>query len=147
MDPFSVTGSAVGIVSLGLTLCKGLTEYLGALKCRKEDIESASSQVESLRVAFAAIETALPKLTADSQGSVDAVRSCLQSCEAEISKFNDLLDDLKRETTSTNSVANKIRQQGQKLSYPFRQSNLHRIEEKVQSLNAILLTGLQAIVL
>ena len=42
-------------------------------------------------------------------------------------------------------LSDKIKQQGQKLSYPFRQSNLRRIEEKVQILNTIMLTGLQAV--
>ena len=103
-DPLSVAGTAVGIVSLGLSLCQGLTDYLGALKCRKEDIQSATSQVEGLQAAFGAIQIALPKLSADSQASAAVVKHSLQSCEAELDKLNTLLEGFKKEAAPANGI-------------------------------------------
>jgi len=47
-DPFSVTGSAVGIVSLGLQICKGLEWYVSSVKEAKDKAEQIATETEEL---------------------------------------------------------------------------------------------------
>jgi hypothetical protein len=54
-DPISVAKTAASIVSLELSLCKILVDYFEALKCRREEIESISGQIDGLRSAFVVI--------------------------------------------------------------------------------------------
>ncbi|KAF7511002.1 hypothetical protein GJ744_005548 [Endocarpon pusillum] len=142
-DPVSVAGTAVGIVSLGLVLCHGLTEYLQALKCRKEDIESISRQVDCLQSALNVISFALPKLSSDHQNAGHAVERCLYLCKDEMKQLSDRLSELKDQSHS-DSFNQKLRLQARKLVYPFKQGSLRRLEDSVMKINQILSTALQA---
>jgi hypothetical protein len=70
-DPVSIAGTAIGVVSLGLSLCQGLTQYLQALRCRREDIDSTSCQIDCLQSAFVVIKDALANLSSDHQSARD----------------------------------------------------------------------------
>lgn len=47
-DPLSVAGTAVGIISLGLTVCNTIVSYRCAYRAFDEDIENLKSKAESL---------------------------------------------------------------------------------------------------
>jgi hypothetical protein len=143
-DPVSVTGTVVGVVSLGLTLCQGLTEYVQALKCRRGDIESISRQIDILRSAFVVIKAALPKLSSDHQNAGEVVKKSLRSCEDELMRLSLSLEEFRQDQSSSGSFNQQLRQKAQKLSYPFKQGNLRRLENSIQKLNDILSTALQA---
>ena len=42
-DPFSVAGSAVGVISLGLAICQSLISYYGSWKAYDDEIKSLNS--------------------------------------------------------------------------------------------------------
>jgi hypothetical protein len=48
-DPFSVAGSAVGVISLGLTVCQGLLTYYGQFKAYDEEIRDVSNHNQKFR--------------------------------------------------------------------------------------------------
>lgn len=144
-DPISVTGTVVGIVSLGLSLCQGLVDYLGALKCRREEIESAYQQINGLQNSFSVIKAVLPKLRTDYQASGQVVRNHLRLCEDEIKRLTQLLDEFKHHDSPSGSLGVRVQFQAKKLLYPFRQGNIHRLESGVQKLNGILLVALQSL--
>ena len=142
-DPVSVAGTAVGVVSLGLVLCHEVTEYLQALKCRKEDIESTSRHVDCLQSALNVINGALPKLSPDHQNAGRVVERCLHLCEDEMKRLSNRLNELK-DQSHPDSFDQKLRLQARKLAYPFKQGSLRRLEDSVMKINEILSTALQA---
>lgn len=142
-DPVSLAGTALGVVSLGLILCQGLTDYLQALECRKADIESTSRQVDCLQSALNVINVALAKFSPDHQNAGHVVEGCLHLCEEEIKRLSDKLNEFK-DQSHFNSFNKKLQLQAQKLAYPFKQGNLRRLEDSVVKINRILLTALQA---
>jgi hypothetical protein len=143
-DPVSAAGTAIGVVSLGLSLCQGLTYYLHALRCRRVEIESTSRQVDCLRSAFVVIKEALPKLSSDHQSAREVIERCLLSCEDEIKRLAETLNELKKDQPTSASLNQKLQVQAGKLSYPFNQRNLRRLEDSVQKVKSILSTALQA---
>ena len=48
-DPFSIASGAVGIISLGIQLCKQITDYAEAWRSYDEDIEIIGLKAESLK--------------------------------------------------------------------------------------------------
>jgi hypothetical protein len=128
-DPISVTGTVIGIVSLGLSLCQGLVDYLGALKCRREEIESTYQQINGLQSSFSVIKAVLPKLRTDYQASGQVVRNHLRLCEDEIHRLTQLLDEFKHHDSPSGSLNMRVQFQAKKLLYPFRQGNIHRLEK------------------
>lgn len=51
-DPLSVAGTAGGIASLGIEVCKGLVNYLTSLQGRNQDIADGLSTVRALLPSF-----------------------------------------------------------------------------------------------
>ncbi|RSL80788.1 hypothetical protein CEP52_017324 [Fusarium oligoseptatum] len=75
-DPFSIASGSAGLVSLGLTLCKGLAEYISAIKGHGEDVRHVEQKLNNLQMVLGIIETTLKGLTS-SQGSnppIDAIK-------------------------------------------------------------------------
>ncbi|TGZ80770.1 hypothetical protein EX30DRAFT_341387 [Ascodesmis nigricans] len=56
-DPLSVAGTAVGIVSLGITVLQGLTTYYSDVKDQDNDIVSVNTQLRRLLEIFTDIES------------------------------------------------------------------------------------------
>jgi hypothetical protein len=74
----------------------------------------------------------------------DVVERYLHSCEYEIKRLGEILHELKEDKSPSDSFNHKLQVQAGKLSYPFKQRNLCRLEDSVQKLNSILSTALQA---
>jgi hypothetical protein len=49
-DPFSVAGSAVEVISLGLQVCQGLALYINKYKSADKEIRNFECKVEGLEV-------------------------------------------------------------------------------------------------
>jgi hypothetical protein len=47
-DPFSVTGRAVSVAFLGLSVCQGLLVYYGPYRSFHQDVDDAIARVEAL---------------------------------------------------------------------------------------------------
>ncbi len=83
-DPFSLAGLALGVASLGLQVCGGITTYLDAVQCRKKDISSVRQHNDVLNNTLQAIETSLSRLQPNYQLSTTAILGCLESCKNEL---------------------------------------------------------------
>jgi hypothetical protein len=59
-DPLSIAGTVAGLVSLGLQVCGGITQYLDAIKCLAEELSSARRQVEPSKQRYKQSEDYLP---------------------------------------------------------------------------------------
>lgn len=144
-DPLSLLGLAAGLVSLGLQTCSGITTYLGAIKCRAEDITSIRRQNDALNSVLQAIKPSLSRLPSDHQASVAAVQSCFQSCETELKALKTLVDGLAQNNASNATVKDRIKGQAKKLSYPFNRQKLQQLESRLNQANAGLQLALQSL--
>jgi hypothetical protein len=54
-----VAGTAVGVASLGITVCQGLVEYYGDWEGYEDDICKPDSGINNLSKSFAFCETSL----------------------------------------------------------------------------------------
>jgi hypothetical protein len=147
-DPFSVAGSAIGVISLGLTVCKGLIDYCDAIKGRKEELDSTFRHIESLQQGLGIIKSSLPKLENDHALATKATRDSLGLLELNILQLKQVVDEFQRDNTSGPSVnvQTKLKAQAKKLSYPFKRENILRLETRMHALEAslqTLLDGLQ----
>ncbi|RSM10349.1 hypothetical protein CDV31_007225 [Fusarium ambrosium] len=75
-DPFSIASGSAGLVSLGLTLCKGLAEYISSIKGHGGDVRHVEQKLNNLQMFLGIIETTLKDLSR-SQGirpPIDAIK-------------------------------------------------------------------------
>ncbi|KAK2488323.1 hypothetical protein H9L39_02250, partial [Fusarium oxysporum f. sp. albedinis] len=95
-DPLSIASGVAGLVSLGLTLCNGLHNYLSAVKDRYSDIETATQGLALLQSNICIIQSSTLKLSHRHALAANGVNLGLRNCETQLralEKFRRRLDD------------------------------------------------------
>ncbi|KAF5551406.1 hypothetical protein FMEXI_3524 [Fusarium mexicanum] len=137
-------GTALGIISFGLQLYTGLSEYLDAVKGREEDLLQAKNNAKTLQCSLKAIEDTMSQVNGNAM-TQDAVEECKSSCESELKALHKLLNDLQGKPIDPADPITKVRSSMQKWSYPFKKKNIARLEERLKSANNVLQTALSAL--
>jgi hypothetical protein len=121
-DPFSIAGSAVGVISLSITICQGLISYIDTAK----DAEARTSQI-SARLDSLADE--LERL----QGVVNALRSSpcasslgsvIMACATAIENIRKKLGKLSTPHGGATPIRERFRDIKRRLLYPFKQEDI-----------------------
>ncbi|KAL3455653.1 hypothetical protein BJX64DRAFT_271949 [Aspergillus heterothallicus] len=143
-DPFSITGSAVGVISLGLTICQGLLAYYGPYKSFHEEINEATSRVQSLDSILTNLHNVIstaPSFNANPPSrSVQAAIQSIQSCKSGLQSLETML----RKCRITRPVGKQSRPANQlnRLLYPFKRETLVKLMATVTWLQANVNTSL-----
>ncbi|KAK2797580.1 hypothetical protein FQN51_008375 [Onygenales sp. PD_10] len=143
MDPFSITGSAVGVISLGLTVCQGLVKYYQSWKDCPDDIKAMTDSIENLMESLRLIDHQLKSghLKPD---LVSQVETSIKSCQDKMQDLNNELEKLKEEAGS-GKLKQKLSIQSRRLQYPFKQPTIQRLGEKVSGLRGNISVALDAL--
>ncbi|KAH6634622.1 hypothetical protein B0J18DRAFT_26054 [Chaetomium sp. MPI-SDFR-AT-0129] len=144
-DLLSVAGLAMGVVSLGIQVCGGITSYLDALKCRKQDIASVRQQTKCLETALQVVEVLLPQLQQEHQGPTVVVRGCLDSCSQELKALHTLMAELAGPNQAPSKRRENIQALSKRLLYPFNQPKIKQLESRLHNTNTTLQLALQAL--
>ncbi|KAK8096053.1 hypothetical protein PG999_014075 [Apiospora kogelbergensis] len=142
-DPLSVAGLAAGLISLGLQVTGGITQYLDALKCRSEELDSARKHNDSLRSAIAIIQASVAQAQAQHHAASQIVIGSIQQCEAEIQSLEELVAELAGCDTGT--WRSKLRLNSKKLRYAFDRSKLQRLELRLSQAKDTVDTAMQTL--
>jgi hypothetical protein len=146
-DPLSIIGTAAGLVSLGLQVYGGIKDYLDAIQTSQEDIAGIHRHAVGLKDSLDAIEGVIRTRSLNSPASADVAMSCLLSCHAELNALSGVLAELisSPSTSSTNALRTKISEGKRKLTYPFKRSNIVKLEDRLRNANLTLHTALHAL--
>ena len=92
-DPLSITASAAGLVSLGLTVCSGLLNYYSAWKDQPSDVSTMCQSLEALGKTLKVLDqkVRLPLLDRE---TVDRVTDIIVSCAASIYALKSKLEKI-----------------------------------------------------
>jgi hypothetical protein len=97
VDPFSVAGSAVGVIPLGITVAQELFDCYAAFQGQKSDVAHTTKKLCGLLELLESLRQQLERLVsqADDHGILANMNSCMEDCkelirdlEAELNKFN-----------------------------------------------------------
>lgn len=126
-DPFSVAGSAVGVVSLGLTVCQGFLAYYEPWKAYDEEIHNFTSRVDNLQALLQVLETLVSEAH-DRSLSFERYHSLilgnLKACRQACQKLEEMLQRCKANPTSTEGVKKHDWLQLKRVRYPFKRNTL-----------------------
>lgn len=143
-DPLSVVGSAVGIVSLGLTLCSGLVEYYSAFKHQNAEVDSLLEKLSLLAQTLQAAQPCLQGLRSAHPNTTAQVTLCMDQCSRSISKLQHILQEC-RSAGSSSNVTEKIRTVFQRARYPFLKETLRSINQETAETQYQLNTALHVL--
>ncbi len=93
-DPFSVAGSAVGVVSLSLSVCQGLFQYYNACREGPEDVISLRHSLEGLIRALDVLRSTMNDDTFD-RGAQAHVERFVADCSDAVQNLARELDKIK----------------------------------------------------
>ncbi|KAK5635648.1 hypothetical protein RRF57_011360 [Xylaria bambusicola] len=142
-DPLSVAGLVTGVISLGLQVAGGLTNYLDAVKGRSEDLMSAKQGGTEMRDLLLTIQDLLPQVESNWPASATTVKRHVKSCHAELSALHTLLSELSQPVASRPGLRHKFENTKKKLSYPFERSQISHLEDRLAKVNSTLQMALQ----
>ncbi len=130
-DPISITGSAVGVISFGLTVFSGLLQYYGDWKDSERDIAATYTSIEGLTKTFMLIKDTLEGQSFR-RDIVDRVLESLNSCSTGVQSLEKKLAKIRSATPE--KPGEKLRVHARKAAYPFKKSTLIKLAEIVSDL-------------
>ena len=142
-DPLSVTGGAVGIVSLGLTVCQGLLQYYASWKDCENDVAAMCGPLDGLARTLQLLETSIrdndfkPEIVARLEESIKSCRDGVGCLQKKLNKVKAV------KLPAGSGSWEKLQSHYRRALYPFKESTLAKLRETVSELrdNLILAVG------
>ncbi|KAI4663361.1 uncharacterized protein J4E78_003773 [Alternaria triticimaculans] len=142
-DPFSITGSAVGVVSLAIQVCKGLEWYLSGVKEAKNKAEQITAETEQLANLLELLESTISKV--DQSNSVSATRTGIVSCAHAIATIR---KKLKPDDEAVNGgMKSSLKRLTKRLAFPFKEAEIRYWKDVLNTVQQSLQTALSALLI
>ncbi|KAJ5370008.1 uncharacterized protein N7496_006100 [Penicillium cataractarum] len=131
-DPLSLTGTAVGIVSLGLQCTQYLVNFYTTVKSQHSTITQTVNKLDHLSHTLESLESLLGnKSSADQLKFETAIQEAVDNCTEYIYELRDEVEKFKKFEDGKNGIRNTLKATSRRLQYPFRQSTLQKLGEDV----------------
>lgn len=142
-DPFSITGSAVGVVSLAIQLCKGLEWYVSGIKDAKDKAERIAADTEELTNLLQLLETIVAKV--DPSQSVSTTLTGIASCAEAIATIR---KKLKLDNQAVHGgIKSSLKRLGKRMAFPFKDAEIEYWKGVLNTIQQSLQTALLALVI
>ena len=144
-DPLSVAGSVVGIISLGIQVTTSLVNCYKSYKGRESDIIHMTGKLDSLLVILQSVETTLSgrRFHVDERSLIQSIETSIKNCDEMIQELHYECQKISRSSSDGTTAA--ITRAGRRVTYPFRQSTLQKLDEEIDDLRANLSTALDVL--
>lgn len=144
MDPLSIAAGSAGFLSIGLQVCKGLLEYYSSWKSFDEDISALYAKTEGLARILIVLDATVqnPKL---SQDAVKVIQDQMSTCAVSLKKLEKTFEKVKERNTRGHSMLDKVKAQGRRAFYPFKESTIAKLKENVSGILEDLQVAIQTL--
>lgn len=137
-DPFSIASGAVGIISLGIQLCKQITDYAEAWRDYDEDIESIGVKTESLKGPLRQLRDFVEDTRVTDFDTANDIADKASRLERHLKRLENRLAQAK--PVISDSLKEKLRNKLKKVACPVRardalrdiKSDLHSVQSTIQ---------------
>jgi hypothetical protein len=125
LDP----GTALSIVSLGITICDGVITYCSALKDRKEDVRSISERSTQLQGILQSLQTWLHDRPILHSSKADTVIGCVQACLGHIDEILKLCAN--HSPSAATDIKSRLLHVKRGLQFHFQKETLKNLEYQI----------------
>lgn len=145
-DPLSITASAAGIISLGITVCQGLIDYCQAFAGQDRNVRVVVQNLQGLERSLTLLRDSLthrPDL-------LDLVRPYIVTLKGRIDNLQPILDRFRENVSSENvsglhALKEKMKTTTQRSLYPFKKGTISELQETVRQAQDNLILALQVV--
>lgn len=143
-------GLALGVVSLGLEVCKGIVTYVDAVRDKTKDLDSLASHALTLSETLGLLRDSLDQLKATGTATpgplLATVCKSIASCKKDLVDLRDFVSEHATGCAlSSPSLKEKCREGFKALKYGLRGAKRAEVERKLTTINVIQMLGLQAL--
>lgn len=124
-DPFSLASSAMGVISLGLSVCQGLNSYYASYKSYSQETQAASCQVQTLGEILQLIKKRLvdiQELDGSLQPECKIAARTIQQCKPNIEALKKILQGCQADSPVRRFQ--KVAQKLDQIIFPLRRATL-----------------------
>ena len=135
-DPLSIAGSVAGVISLGIQVTQSLVDFYNSYRYRDCELAGITERLEGLVETFQSLEKALSSRTfqVDEQNLVRSMETSIMNCAELVHELQDECQKLSKPSSTGLKAAVKVA--GRRVTYPFRQSTLQKIDEDIGEIRA-----------
>ncbi|KAF2788778.1 hypothetical protein K505DRAFT_366174 [Melanomma pulvis-pyrius CBS 109.77] len=137
-------GTAVGVISLGLQVLQGLSNYYSQFASFSVEITTVVERIQSLCAIIDALDGAVQKLQRDEPISA-AVRQCIDACKAGLRDLEVYQKKCGEITLVPTTIEDKIQLVKKRLLFPFRKGTLEDLQKILDRLQSNLDTIILAL--
>jgi hypothetical protein len=132
--------SAIGIISFGLTVCKGLYEYYHAYKGFDSSISSAFESIAQVASTMVLLKDSCDDPGLDRERR-DRVAACVFGCEGDLKRLSEKLQRLK--IKGPEGFQGKTKAQFKRHAFPFKEQSLKELRNSADEAQSRLAFALQ----
>lgn len=144
MDPLSVTASAAGLISLGLTISGGLIRYCKAYQGQDADLTQLAIHAKELENFLCLIENQMANLQGPNQDITNSLQRCRDACDDCLSDFKGLNAKYTYQRPSQ-TLKERGRRLVHDLRYPFDKGKFDNFRSQLQEFYTRLLGHMQLV--
>ena len=141
MAELATAGSLVGLISLSIQTCQGLTSYYSAWKSYDEQISHTYRDLDELRITCVNLDRELQRITQYQEPAVQQVVRLIASCQDGINSLRHALEQC-HSTQISQTLAAKFDLYRARALYPFKKQTLRTLEDNVHSIQGNLSSAL-----
>ena len=145
-DPFSIVAGAAGVLSSAITITHSLHDYYQAFRGQNRAISRLCSNLDGLTTTLLSLEKAM-----QSRDSHSDEQQLIQQVDKSIIGCREIAQELQEETAKIMSPAQPhtakdiLKAGSRRLSYPFRESTIQKLQEDIQEFRQNLLLALDVL--
>ena len=135
-DPLTITGTTVGVISLGIQVTQSLVNFYDSYKGQDLELLHMREGLEGLLDIFRCLDDTLSdrKFQAGEGSLVENIERSIRNCDELIQELQD--ECLKVKETSSKGIVAPVKVAGRRATYPFRQSTLKKLDEEIGEIRA-----------
>ena len=137
MAEIGLAASLVGIVSFGLQMCKGLTDYYNAYSKAEDDVKCLCDEIKGLTQTLMSFEKSIQDSRVDMDPEADVV-ALIEACRSKITELDTELKKLLKFQKGGRRSMRRVMSRAVRASYPFRADTMRKLRENVSRINEIL---------
>lgn len=144
-DPLSITGSAAGLITLGIQVTQSLVNFYNSYKDIDSDLVGIAQKLEVLLEVFSSLDKAISNrnFQEDERDLIKNIETSIRSWEGLIQELHDECKNFSK--TSSNRVEATVRIAGRRATYPFRKSTLQRLDEDIGEIRTNISSALEVL--
>ena len=141
MAELATAGSLIGLISLSIQLCQGLTSYYSAWRSYDQQVSHTYHNLDELRITCGILERELQRITQYQEPAVRQVVRLIVSCQDGTNSLRHALEQC-HSTQIPQTLTAKFDLYRARALYPFKKQTLRTLEDNVHSIQGNLSSAL-----